>query len=101
MTELTTTPAAPKARGRRPKAAPPAVVTLPEKKRLGGKLGELVSLMKRQEGASIREMMEATGWQQHSVRGAIAGSIKKKLGLNVYSEKQDGVRTYRIASEEA
>ena len=41
--------------------------------------------------------MSATGWQAHSVRGAISGAIKKRLGLKVTSEKSDGVRTYRIA----
>jgi hypothetical protein len=44
-------------------------------------------------------MMAATGWQAHSVRGAISGSIKKALGLAVVSEKIDGARTYRIEAE--
>jgi hypothetical protein len=41
-------------------------------------------------------MMAATGWQAHSVRGAIAGAIKKKLKLDVASEKAEGGRVYRI-----
>ena len=45
--------------------------------------------------------MEATGWQAHSVRGAISGAIKKKLGLNVMSEKTGTVRLYRIANNPA
>ena len=44
-------------------------------------------------------MMAATGWQAHSVRGAISGAIKKKLGLDVRSEKTEGGRVYRIAAE--
>jgi hypothetical protein len=42
-------------------------------------------------------MVQATGWQQHTIRGAMAGSLKKKLGLNIVSEKTDGQeRKYRI-----
>ena len=47
-----------------------------------------------EEGASIAEMVQTTGWQQHSVRGAMAGSLKKR-GLTISSEKIDGVRRYR------
>jgi hypothetical protein len=42
-------------------------------------------------------MVEATGWQAHTVRGALAGALKKRLGLAVTSEKVDGARVYRIA----
>ena len=62
-----------------------------------GKLGTLVALLLRPEGATLETMQAATGWQAHSVRGAIAGSIKKKLGFDVTSEKADGGRVYRIA----
>lgn len=49
-------------------------------------------------GASLVEVAAATGWQHHSIRGAISGHIKKKLGLKVASAKDDeGVRRYRIA----
>jgi hypothetical protein len=65
-----------------------------------GKLGALVALMRRPEGASLDVMQAATGWQAHSVRGAIAGSIKnsikKKLGFAVTSEKSEAGRVYRI-----
>lgn len=61
-----------------------------------GKLGALVALLLRPEGATLDDMQLETGWQAHSVRGAIAGSIKKKLGFEVSSEKTDGGRTYRI-----
>ena len=62
----------------------------------GGKIAVLVALLRRPDGARIDEMMDATGWQAHSVRGAISGAIKKGLGLAVASEKADGQRTYRI-----
>ncbi len=61
-----------------------------------GKLGALVALLLRPEGASLDVMQAATGWQAHSVRGAIAGSIKKKLGFAVTSEKSEAGRVYRI-----
>lgn len=49
------------------------------------------------EGASLAELVQATAWQQHTVRGAMAGALKKKLGLNIVSEKTDGQeRKYRI-----
>lgn len=62
------------------------------------KLDRIEALLKRQEGASIDEMMEATNWQQHSVRGAIAGALKKRLGA-IASTKTDGVRRYRIDAQ--
>lgn len=58
------------------------------------KLDQLAKLLARKNGASIAEMMQATGWQQHSVRGALAGSLKKR-GLLITSEKVDGTRRYR------
>ncbi len=62
-----------------------------------GKIGALVSLLRQPDGAGIADLMSATGWQAHSVRGAIAGAIKKKLGLEVISTKGDAGRVYRIA----
>jgi len=61
-----------------------------------GKLGALVALLLRSEGATLDDMQQATGWQAHSVRGAIAGSIRKKLGFAVSSEKSKAGRVYRI-----
>jgi hypothetical protein len=61
-----------------------------------GKLGKVVALLKRPKGATIIDLTKATGWQTHSVRGAISGAIKKKFKLTVLSEKVGEVRTYRI-----
>lgn len=55
--------------------------------RSGTKQAQLISMLRAPEGASIAEIAEATGWQHHSIRGAISGSLKKKLGLEVTSEK--------------
>jgi len=63
---------------------------------LSGKLGSLQALVGRPEGASVAEMMAATGWQAHSVRGAISGSLRKARGIDVISELKDGERRYRV-----
>ena len=55
-------------------------------------------MLRRAEGATIAQIVEATGWQPHTVRGALAGALKKRLGLDVASEKVEGSeRVYRIA----
>ena len=62
------------------------------------KKGIMLEMLERPEGASIEEIVAAFDWQAHTVRGAIAGALKKKLGLDVTSEKIDGRgRVYRIA----
>lgn len=58
------------------------------------KLDKLAALLERPEGATIADMMAVSGWQPHSVRGAIAGSLKKR-GLAITSAKDDGERRYR------
>ena len=52
-------------------------------------------------GATIAAMMKATGWQQHSVRGFLAGVVRRRLKLNLVSKKVNGNRIYRIASEDS
>jgi hypothetical protein len=69
----------------------------PRKTRKGTKQEALIAMLKRPEGASIDEIMEVTGWLGHSIRGFIAGTVKKKLGLEVTSEKVEGRgRIYRL-----
>lgn len=66
--------------------------------RPGTKLALLTNLLRRKGGATIADAVKATGWQAHSVRGAISGTLKKKLGLAVASEAVEGRgRVYRIA----
>ncbi len=67
----------------------------------------VIEMLKRPEGVTIAQICEATGWQAHTVRGTFAGALKKKLGLNIVSEKIEGPagtpgagqRLYRIAQE--
>lgn len=63
--------------------------------KLATELGTLEKLLGRKSGASIAEMTKATGWEQHTVRGALAGAIKKR-GHMFSSEKVDGTRRYLI-----
>jgi hypothetical protein len=70
--------------------------SLPDIRPVGGKLGLILELLRRPHGADLSDMMEATGWQQHSVRGALAGALKKHRGLTIVSEKIDGPRRYRL-----
>lgn len=65
-----------------------------------GKLGIVVGLMRRTEGATVRQMGEATGWQPHSVRGALAGALKRKHKLTIVGEPCESGRVYRIAPEQ-
>lgn len=57
----------------------------------------VLELLSQRNGASIPEIMEETGWQQHSVRGFLAGTVKKKLGFTLTSSKSEGeLRRYKI-----
>ncbi len=58
--------------------------------RTGTKQAQIIALLQRPEGASVAEIVAVTGWLAHSIRGLISGGLKKKLGLPVTSEKQDG-----------
>ena len=61
------------------------------------KLSQLESMLRRKEGATIAQIATILDWQPHSVRGAISGSLKKKQGLTINSEKtEDGRHVYRI-----
>jgi hypothetical protein len=82
-----------------PQGSPPAQATAAPARRTreGSKQAQLIAMLRRPEGASIEEIVAAFGWQAHTVRGAIAGALKKKLGLDVTSEKVEGRgRVYRI-----
>jgi hypothetical protein len=62
------------------------------------KQAQVIDALCRPEGATITEIMEMTGWQEHSVRGFISGAVKKKLGLTVERVTEDGRTTYRVPS---
>ena len=66
--------------------------------RPGTKLATIIDAMRHPSGATITQMMAGTGWQAHTVRGAISGMVRKRLGYEVVTEKgTDGLRAYRIA----
>ena len=69
----------------------------PAQSRHGSKQTLLIEMLREPEGATIQQIVDATGWQPHTVRGAISGALKKKRGLEVTSEKVDGRgRVYRL-----
>ena len=98
------------AKGGKTKAAgrPSSAHTAPSKADPGDELhaaritkhDRILTLLSRRDGATIPEMMEASGWQQHSVRGFLAGTVKKKLGFTLISSKTEGeLRRYRIETK--
>ena len=65
------------------------------------KQDRIVALLQRPQGATLDALVEETEWQKHSVRGFLAGTVRKKLKLPLLSEKIDGVRNYRIGTAKA
>ena len=66
--------------------------------RANSKQAQVLAMLRRPEGATIAQISETTGWQQHTGRGTFAGAFKKKLGLDITSTKDQGAeRVYRIA----
>ena len=63
----------------------------------GSKQDSVIAMLKSPAGATIDAMMKATGWQQHSVRGFLAGVVRKRLKMKLGSKKVDGKRVYRIS----
>jgi hypothetical protein len=65
------------------------------------KQARILAMLRAPSGATIDAMMHATGWQQHSVRGFLAGVVRKKLSLNLVSAATEGGRLYRITDRAA
>jgi len=57
----------------------------------------VIAMLRRAEGATVDEVVSATGWQRHTVRGVFSGTLKKKLGLTIASATEERGRVYRIA----
>lgn len=74
-----------------------AAVKAQPRVRESSKQATVIHMLRRPEGATIAQICEATGWQAHTVRGTFAGSLKKKLGLTITSDKVNGERIYRVA----
>jgi DNA-binding MarR family transcriptional regulator len=72
------------------------IAAKPNKHRTTTKQEQVIALLRQRSGATIDDLVEATNWQRHTVRGMIAGALKKKLGLHVISEKAERGRVYRI-----
>ena len=70
-------------------------------RRAGSKQTRIIAMLRAPSGATIDAMVHATGWQQHSVRGFLAGVIRKKLGLNLVSAVAENGRIYRITDRTA
>ena len=88
---------APKKRGRPRKAAPAGADVAPAPKtREGTKQAQVIAMLSHRDGATIAQIVEATDWRPHTVRGFFAGALKKKLGLAVTSEKVGSERIYKL-----
>ena len=85
----------PKSRARSAPASPKSAI------RPGTKHAHIVAMLRVPTGATIAAIMTVTDWQQHSVRGFLAGVVRKKLGLNLVSEQTDKGRLYRITNGKA
>jgi hypothetical protein len=92
--------AAQRAHAARPKAKPArkaARAKKPTPARRGSKTAKILDLLKRSGGVTLKELIKATGWQSHSVRGFLSGTVGKKMGIPVESSRRtDGERAYRL-----
>jgi hypothetical protein len=94
-------PAKRRAKAKAVKPAKPAKVSSSEKPtpRTGTKQAKLIELLRRPEGATVEQIAAATGWQNHTIRGAISGALKKKLGLNVEATRTREVGPNKVGAK--
>jgi hypothetical protein len=92
--------AVPKPSGRS-KAIPTPDVQILQTRRPDSKQSRLIDMLQKPSGTTIDAMMQVTGWQQHSVRGFLAGIVRKKFGLDLVSEAGESGRIYRITDQPA
>ena len=85
-------------RGSQPQSPPSSAK---QTERTETKQARILAMLRAPSGVSIDTIMHATGWQQHSVRGFLAGVVRKKLGFNLISAATEGGRLYRIADRTA
>jgi hypothetical protein len=79
--------------------AKPAAKSVASVQHLTSKSDQILTLLRRKQGASLEEMQTASGWQPHSVRGYLSGTVKKRMALHLTSNKsKEGVRRYTIAA---
>ena len=92
-----------RSRAKKAAAAPSAKATKasPSSRKPDSKQDQIVALLRQPGGATLDVLVKATGWQKHSVRGFLAGTVRKKLKLPLLSLKIDGIRTYRIGASRA
>ena len=81
---------------RKSKSSKSASGPSPSPTRENSKLANMIALLSRKDGATLEQMMKATDWQAHSVRGVMSGALKKKRGLNISSVKDGSTRIYRL-----
>jgi len=90
MTKVSNKAAAKAIAKKQPKTTTKTVIT---------KQAKIITLLQRQKGATLAELGKLSGWQEHSIRGFMSGTLKKRMGLNVTSEQNSkGTRRYRIGS---
>src|ERR1019366_8568803 len=79
----------------KPKVASPAKAAEEKEPRGGSKTAQILDLLKRPGGVTAKELLKATNWQPHSLRGFLSGTVGKKMGLTIVSAKgEDGERNY-------
>ena len=97
VSKVTPAPKTSSAGASRVKTAPLTIEPLPQPAS-DSKQSQLIASLRTDPGVSIRQLMDLTGWQAHTVRGTISGALRKKLGLAVICESRNasGERLYRI-----